>query len=43
MQNYDVYTWPSQSPTLNPMEHICTFVKQKLNEYPTPTKEMLQL
>ena len=37
MQDFDVLTWPPQSHDLNPMEHVWTPVKQKLNEYPTPT------
>ena len=40
---FDVLTWPPQSPNLNPMEREWALVKRKLNEYPTPTKRMLQL
>ena len=39
----DVLTWPPQLPNLNPMEHVWTLVKHKLNEYPTRAKGMLQL
>ena len=43
MQNFDVLTWPAQSPNLNPMEQVWALVKRKLNEYPTPTKGMRPL
>ena len=43
MQKIDVLTWPPQPLHLHPMEHVWALVGWKLNEYPTPTKEMLQL
>ena len=43
MQDFDVLTWPPQSHDLNPIVHVWAIVKQRLNEYPTPTKEMLEL
>ena len=43
MQNFDVLIWPPQLPNLNPIDHVCALVKQKLNEYPTLAKGMLQL
>ena len=43
MQNFDVFTWPLQSHVQNLMEHAWALVKQKLSEYPTPIKRMLQL
>ena len=42
MQNFDVITWPPQSPDLNLMEHVWALVKRKLNEYPTLAKGMVQ-
>ena len=36
-------TWPPQPPYLNPMKHLWALVKQKLNEYPSLAKGMLQL
>ncbi len=36
-------SWPPQSHDLNPMEQVWALVNRKLNEYPTPTKGMLQL
>ena len=41
MQYFDVLTWPPHIPNLNPMECVWALVKQKLNEYPIPTKELL--
>jgi hypothetical protein len=29
MQNFDVLTWPPQSPNLNPMEHVWALVKKE--------------
>jgi hypothetical protein len=46
IQHFEVLTWPPQSPNLNLIlcyEHVWALVKWKLNEYPTPTKGMLQL
>jgi hypothetical protein len=43
MQNFDVCTWPPQPLDLNSMKHVWALVKWKSNEYPTPTKGMLQV
>ena len=43
MQTFDVLTWPPRSLDLNPIEHVCALVKQKLNEYQHQPKKMLQL
>jgi hypothetical protein len=43
VQNFDVITWPPQSPDLMLMEHVWALVKWKLNEYPTLARGMVQL
>lgn len=43
LQDFNVLTWPSQSRDLNPIEHVWTLMKRKLNKYPTPAKGMLRL
>jgi hypothetical protein len=37
MQDFDVLTCPPQSHDRNPAKHMWAHVKQKSNEYPTPT------
>ena len=43
MQNFDVLTWPPQSPNLNLVKHMWRLVKWKVNEDSTLAKGMFQL
>jgi hypothetical protein len=42
-QDYQVLSWPAQSPDLNPMEHLCFHLKKKLGEYKTQPEGILDL
>jgi hypothetical protein len=42
-QDYQVLSWPAQSPDLNPIEHLWFHLKKKLGEYKTQPEGILDL
>ena len=42
-KQYSLLTWPPQSPDMNPIEHIWSLVKRRLNDFTTPPSGITEL
>jgi hypothetical protein len=42
-QEYQVMLWPAQSPDLNPIENLWSFIKNKIYSYETPASGLKEL